>query len=427
MEPETPAAYDRDPAIQGQMILLAASHHDLESLRTLLRTGSASVQNPETGFTPLHAAIAACDPLQRENQANGIHNGDHGNESIGKEDIERSAGETVKLLLQRGAIWNDVDKNDETPGCLALKLGSIELYSIMVDAGVRAEMLLNRLDEYEMLKDQNSTDEAEDDAINDQVDQDENATVSGYDEYRTENPPKPTEQEPQVSSEIPPDAIPNTSNYLRSPVSFSPSRLLDSSTNGVMMSWETPLMRRTAELLCTEPGLKILNIGHGMGIIDSFFQTKPPNQHHIIEAHPSVLSQMRANGWYDKPGVTVHEGKWQDICPKLIEQEIIFDAIYFDTFAEDYNALRTFFSDIVLGLLDEKGSWGFFNGLGADRQICYDVYAKVVEMDLFEAGFEVEWEDLDVPDLEREGEWDGVRRKYWACRQYKLPICRFTG
>ncbi|KAL9034168.1 MAG: hypothetical protein Q9214_007167 [Letrouitia sp. 1 TL-2023] len=427
MESDTPSASDQDPAIQGQLILLAASHHDLGSLRTLLRTGPANVQDPETSFTPLHAAIAACDLTRRAKLANGICNGDHSNESIGQEDIEGSAGETVKLLLQRGAIWNDVDKNDETPGCLALRLGLRELYSTMVDAGVRAEMLLNRLDEYQKLKDQDSTEEAEEDAISDQVAQGADVTITAHDEDGIGNPPKPTEQEPQSPSDTQSDAIPNTSSYLRSPVSFSPSRLLDSSANGVMMSWETPLMRRTAELLCPGPELKILNIGHGMGIIDNFFQTKSPSQHHIIEAHPSVLSQMLENGWYNKPGVTVHEGKWQDICPKLIEQETMFDAIYFDTFAEDYSALRTFFSDLVLGLLDEKGGWGFFNGLGADRQICYDVYAKVTEMDLFEAGFEVEWEDLEVPDLEREGEWDGVRRKYWACQQYKLPICRFTG
>lgn len=63
--------------------------------------------------------------------------------------------------------------------------------------------------------------------------------------------------------------------------------------------------------------------------------------------------------------------------------------------------------------------------MGADRQISYDVYQKVVEMDLFEAGFDVEWEEVDVPDLEREGEWDGVRRKYWVVDKYRLPICKF--
>jgi hypothetical protein len=43
-----------------QTILLAAANHDLETLKPLLRVpGAASVQDPETGFTPLHAAIQA--------------------------------------------------------------------------------------------------------------------------------------------------------------------------------------------------------------------------------------------------------------------------------------------------------------------------------------------------------------------------------
>ena len=95
---------------------------------------------------------------------------------------------------------------------------------------------------------------------------------------------------------------------------------------------------------------------------------------------------MRRNGWYDKANVTIHEGKWQDVVPRIMDQSMLFDAVFFDTFAEDYKALRDFFSDQLIGLLEEGGQWSFFNGLGADRQICYDVYAKVVEMDLFEAG-----------------------------------------
>jgi protein arginine N-methyltransferase 2 len=30
---------------------------------------------------------------------------------------------TLKLLLQNGAIWNDLDKKNETPGCIAGDLG----------------------------------------------------------------------------------------------------------------------------------------------------------------------------------------------------------------------------------------------------------------------------------------------------------------
>ena len=193
------------------------------------------------------------------------------------------------------------------------------------------------------------------------------------------------------------------------------------------MAWEFDIMKRTADLLSPANGLRVLNIGHGMGIIDDLFQAKSPSAHHIIEAHPSVLDQMKRKGWFDKPAVTVHEGRWQNILPKIMEEEQMFDVIYFDTFAEDYKALRDFFSDSVLGLLEDGGKWGFFNGLGADRQICYDVYAKVVEMDLFEAGFDTNWETLHIPNLEENDEWKDVRRRYWTLKEYKLPICYFAG
>ena len=166
-----------------------------------------------------------------------------------------------------------------------------------------------------------------------------------------------------------------------------------------------------------------------MGIIDTLFQDKKPAVHHIIEAHPDVLAKMKQDGWYEKPGVVVHEGRWQDVLPKLgqSQEEISFDAIFFDTFAEEYSALREFFSEGVVQFLDSNGKFGFFNGLGADRQVCYDVYQKVAEMDLFEAGYDVEWEEIEVPDLEAQGEWNGIRRPYWTLDTYKLPTCAFVG
>jgi protein arginine N-methyltransferase 2 len=50
---------------------------------------------------------------------------------------------------------------------------------------------------------------------------------------------------------------------------------------------------------------------------------------------------------------------------------------------------------------------------------------KVVEINLFEAGFDVEWEDLAVPDLNASGEWPEVKRPHWALKVYKLPTCKF--
>ena len=431
MEEQEPSQ-EADPDLEAQLILLAASHHNLESLRTLLRTGSASVQDPETGFTPLHAAVAACDSSPEPssvaqngssyNDAGALPNGDTDRDTNGhsdKSDVD-AAAMTMKLLLQNGAIWNDVDNQNETPGCVALRLGLQELYEIMVDAGVRAEMLLSRLDEYEQLQDSNDEEGEEDVEVHVSAEsQDENPAtgVNGHSDIESS-------QQASVASTLGSDL--QNENFLQSSLHFQNGRILDDSNNGVMMAWETDIMKRTADLLVPKPGLRVLNIGHGMGIIDTFFQEKAPTAHHIIEAHPAVIERMKKDGWDTKENVTIHGGRWQDVVPQIIEQGILFDAIYFDTFAEDYKALRDFFSDCIIGLLEDGGKWGFFNGLGADRQICYDVYAKVVEMDLFEAGFDTVWENIEVPHMEND-EWEGVKRRYWALREYKLPVCEFIG
>lgn len=320
-----------------QSLLLAAAHHDIASLKNLLSTAPANVQDSETGFTPLHAAIAACEEDETDKTTELAEERKH--------ELE-SAAEAVRLLFQNGAIWNDLDLNNETPGCLAKRLGLDEIYGLVVDAGVRAELLLSRLDEYQALGDE-SEDENDEEA-----------------DEETENL-QPATTDPSA----------NNDDYLKDTINITDTTILDSAANGVMMDWETPLMERHADLLCPRPGLRVLNIGHGMGIIDNLFQSHSPESHHIVEAHPDVLQKMRENGWYEKPGVVIHEGKWQEILPTL--GDIVFDAIYFDTFAEEYKALREFFSEWVVQFLDSEGRMSFFNGMGADRQICYDVYTKV--------------------------------------------------
>ena len=39
-----------------------------------------------------------------------------------------------------------------------------------------------------------------------------------------------------------------------------------------MMDWETEIMTRHAETLLPTPGLRALNVGHGMGIVDAAIQ-----------------------------------------------------------------------------------------------------------------------------------------------------------
>ncbi|KAJ4375163.1 Arginine N-methyltransferase 2 [Neocucurbitaria cava] len=414
-------AFDVETDLQTQSILLAAANHDTASLRNLLRNSSANVQDAETGFTPLHAAIAACEPDADEDtkEVNGHTNGDTNGakENIKQQEVD-AAVKTMKLLFENGAIWNDLDSNGETPGCIAHRLGLKALYELCVDAGVRAELLLSRLDEYQPLGDAES-DEEEDDE-----EDDEGAETTAQD----------VEVVDMSQEDAQGDESTENPNYLASTLTFDRDRLLDGSANGVMMEWETTLMRRSAELLLPTSGLRVLNVGHGMGIIDGIIQEKQPKSHHIIEAHPDVINRMKEQGWHEKPGVVIHEGRWQDIVPALVEKGELFDAIYFDTFAEEYKALREFFTEYVIGLLDpaggsdgEGGRFGFFNGMGADRQVVYDVYNKIVEIDLFEAGFDTEWETISVPNLDKQGEWEGVRRKYWVLDEYKLPTCSFIG
>ncbi|KAK8206267.1 S-adenosyl-L-methionine-dependent methyltransferase [Phyllosticta capitalensis] len=410
---------DDDETLATQSLLLASSHHDVVALRDMLRSTPANVADAETGMTPLHAALRAFEADDEEEDKNRSTNGntkseEDQNKQHDDNDLARAA-ETVKLLLAHGAVWNDLDARGETPGCVAARLGLRECYALIVDAGVRAELLLARLDEYQVLgggEDEDESDEDEDMAEDGDVNGDGVASgvVVGTNE----------EEETQKKDV-------NSTDYLASSLTFTADRLLDADANGVMMEWETGLMRRHAELLAPKPGLRVLNVGHGMGIIDGIFQedARRPAAHHIIEAHPAVVARMRAQGWDKKPGVVIHEGRWQDVVAGLVEQNVVFDAIYFDTFAEEYKALRDFFGEYVIGLLDSEGRFGFFNGLGADRKVCYDVYTKIVEMDLFEAGFDTEWEEMPIPDLDANGEWEGVRRKYWVLDTYRLPTCKF--
>ncbi|PYI05066.1 arginine N-methyltransferase 2 [Aspergillus sclerotiicarbonarius CBS 121057] len=405
--------------IYTQELLLAASNHSIPTLRRLIRENQlpgnpVNVKDPETGFSPLHAAIAAYEPEeQQQQQANGVDS------NAAEAEQEQSAGgsavETVKFLLQEGAIWNDLDLNNETPGCIAKRIGAGELYEMMVDAGVRAELLLGRLDGYEALSDdeeeEEEQEEGDDEAEAEQETEQQEESTTATIEPETEA----TETDPSVTNP----------RYLDSTLTFTNDRLLDADQNGVMMSWESTIMEKSAQKLLPTPGLRVLNIGHGMGIVDTFLQSHQPSEHHIIEAHPSVIAEMKRKGWDQKPGVRIHEGRWQEVLPALVGEGVEVDAIYYDTFAESYADFREFFSEQVIGILEQDGGrWGFFNGMGADRQISYDVYQKVVEIDLFEAGFEVEWEEIEVPKLE--GEWDGVRRPYWMIEKYRLPVCKFT-
>ncbi|KAH9902134.1 arginine N-methyltransferase 2 [Xylariomycetidae sp. FL2044] len=453
-------------------ILHCAWRHDLASLKPLLSApGRASVQEPTTGETPLHAAIRACAGTVTKP---GDDNGD---------DDRKAAAEVVRELFMNGAIWNDPDDRDETPGDVAARLGLDELYGLCVDAGVRAELLLGLLDGYEELESADEEDQEDEEGQKEEMGRDGNDDDEMVHKGDTEN--KKTEEDQTAEDVVmlvdqDPDrafagpakrgtatgadtdadvVVVRSDEYLRSDLTYDDGKLVDASHNGVMMAWETSIMRASVDALLPPPdegdasGRRILNIGFGMGIIDGMFRSTRPSKHHIIEAHPAVLAHIANSSSSsgggdddkDKDGFgaaweasgpaegayKVHAGRWQEVVPRLLAAGELYDAIYFDTFGEDYAQLRLFFTEHVPGLLDEGGAFGFFNGLGADRQICYDVYTRVVEMHLSDAGMDVDWRELDVDmqGLEEagRGEWEGVKRRYWTLAKYRLPKCTFMG
>ncbi|KAF2689419.1 arginine N-methyltransferase 2 [Lentithecium fluviatile CBS 122367] len=385
----------------AKRIIGAAERHDVPALKVLLKEGSANVQDPTAtvATSPLHAAVASCGKVEDGKEA--------GDDAI----------KTVELLLENGAIWNDLNKEDETPGCIALRFGQKLIYQIMVEAGIRAELLFSKMEALGL--------------------GDNDIEVEEEDEEASEEQPavkkqKVSEKEAQaiqqaVEEKVLDDVSLDNKAYLRSQLRYKPGILLDESDNAVMMDWETQIMQRHAETICPKPGLKVMNVGHGMGIVDTAIQTHDPAEHHIIEAHPQVHQRLREQGWYNKPNVHIHEGRWQDVLPTLVEQGVVLDGIYYDTFAEDYKALKEFFSEYVIQLLAPDGKFGWYNGLGADRQICYDIYTKVAEIDLYEAGFDTTWEDIDVPSgLHGSKQWEGTRRPYWTIDIYRLPVNTFV-
>ena len=151
-----------------------------------------------------------------------------------------------------------MDRNNETPGCLARRLGQTQLYEAIKMHGVYAEVLLNYVER---------TDTAGDDKGS-----------NPHDDF--------------LNSKLEYDEVPGV--------------LLDDQGAPVMMNWESNIMKDTAQILLPTVGKgRVLNIGFGMGIVDRFLQERKPESHVIVEAHPAVIQRMKDLGWDKKPNVEV--------------------------------------------------------------------------------------------------------------------------
>ena len=104
--------------------------------------------------------------------------------------------------------------------------------------------------------------------------------------------------------------------YLEDRVTFSEDKVMDAESKAVMMAWEKPLMEAHAKAICMGGG-HILNVGFGMGLVDTAIQQYSPTSHTIVEAHPEVYKRMIETGLADKNNVKIIFGRWQDVLTQL--------------------------------------------------------------------------------------------------------------
>ncbi|KAL9243648.1 hypothetical protein vseg_017508 [Gypsophila vaccaria] len=272
--------------------------------------------------------------------------------------------EIVRKLLEAGAPWNALSPSGLSAGDFAMENAHQDAFDVLLNAGVQAELVLGTIARREKANDHHN------------------------------------------------------GCYLEDRISFSEDKLMDSDSKAVMMAWEKPLMEAHAKAVCSRGG-HVLNIGFGMGLVDTAIQQYDPVSHTIVEAHPKVYDRMLQNGWGEKKNVKIILGRWQDVLPQLGS----FDGIFFDTYGEYYEDLREFHQQLPK-LLKPGGIYSFFNGLCGDNAFFHVVYCNIVSLELENLGYATQLIPLPVKDCLAESVWEGVRQKYWQLDTYYLPVCQ---
>jgi type IV protein arginine methyltransferase len=287
--------------------------------------------------TVVHAMIEACgagsmDAIQAILDKRGVLYASQQDTTTGMSPLMAAAGcghdHVVQYLLQEGgAPWNAVDRNGRCAGDYATAGEHWSTVNALVAWGTRAELILGMVE-------RGNRDNSSSDAMTESAAVATNNALQGI----------PASHQPCTK----PD-------YLRQRLQYTADgqSLLDGDHDAVMMEWERPLMQAHAQILMeiasnsdSDPTAaagaaqqplvrkRVLNVGFGMGIVDTYLQDHQPSHHIIIEAHPDVYRRMVQMGWDRKPNVRICFGKWQDVLPHLIDQGVFVDAIFYDTVRE---------------------------------------------------------------------------------------------
>ena len=119
-------------------------------------------------------------------------------------------------------------------------------------------------------------------------------------------------------------------------LTFEDTKILNEQGAEVMMSWEAPIMQKSAEFICHNSG-DVLEIGFGMGMCSDYIQAQGVNSHTIVEIHPEIIEKLKvwANG---KSNVTIVEGDWSSVNGLST-----YDGIFIDTYGdENWSSFKDF-------------------------------------------------------------------------------------
>ena len=366
-----------------KQMLDACSKGDLPTIRSITQLPNGHVfvsqQDDTTGVSPLMVA----------SQAGNI--------------------QLVEMLLNEGAPWNAIDRQGKCAGDYATNAEKWDVVNLLVEWATRSELILGTTQRSQQ-------------------------AATGTNNHQ------------------PPEDLTSTkTDYLSHNIRYNTdgTALLDQDNDAIMMAWERPIMKAHASIMLGGDGVdssgvrahrRFMNVGFGMGIIDTEIQENyKPSHHIIIEAHPQVYANMLKAGWDKKPGVQIYHGKWQDIIPKLIHDEqqkvqrngdistsstnvsLDIDAIFYDTYAEHAMDMEDFHSYLPQLLSKRQGIYSFFNGLAPDNLFFHGVACNVVKLQLSQIGFDTEYLQCQIQ-ANSDKVWDGVKRKYWHNRDtYYLP------
>ncbi|KAJ3410893.1 hypothetical protein HDV05_003111 [Chytridiales sp. JEL 0842] len=344
-------------------LMTAAAAADIPAMETVLEESPLSLyyRDPVTGASPLHLAA------------------------------KTGSIEALQTLISAGHEWNAVDLEHKTAAEYGVDAGHQKVWDFLLAEGIRVEMILSILG-----KQGNDNDEEEEnEEVEMGVDGEEKVeVVVGSSEVQGEESQEQEVEEEEEEEETSNTKKPSNADYLAMPLTFSEGRLLDKENNGVMMGWEAPLMKRHADVIAPTECLDVLNVGFGLGLIDTYLQERRPKTHTIIEAHPDVYAKMIADGWDKKEGVRILFGRWQDVIHDLET----YDGIFFDTFGEYYEDLKEF-HDLLPNILREDGIYSYFNGLAGSNIFFHAVSCAIAEADLRDMGLKTEMEDIQMAEL----------------------------